>query len=165
MNFPKDFLEFSQKPFNYPIQDQSNFSFINYLDYNYLINYYDDFGENNSSNNNDEELHFKRIFVDAKDEITFESYLDSYTYKVCPSFIMFMQNASPLMIMIDQNYVGYLEPLYFDKYGCNQLNYDRHLPIYFNENRCEILIDKILSGDFSNDLFSVEDFISHFCHS
>ena len=108
MNFPKDFLEFSQEPFNYPIKNQSGFSFINYLDYNYLINHYDDLGENNTSSKNDEILHFKRIFVDAKDDATFECYCGTYTYRVCSSFLMFMQDMSPIMLIIDRNYIGYL---------------------------------------------------------
>lgn len=164
MNFPKDFLGFSQKPFNYPIQFQSGYSFINLLDYNYMINHYDDLEENNNSNQNDEDLHFKNIFVDIKEEEVFGYYCIAYCCRVCPSILMFMQNLSPTILIIDHSFFGFLMPTYFDKYGCIQLQYERNLPIFFNENSYEILIDKILSGDFSYDLLSFEEVVKGFRH-
>ena len=75
MNFLKDFLEFSQEPFIYPIQFQSGCAFIDLLFYSYLINYNDDVDANKNSNKNDDELHFKRIFIDANDG-TYDYLLD-----------------------------------------------------------------------------------------
>ena len=39
-------------------------------------------------------------FIDAKDDATFECYCGAYTYRVCPSFLMFMQDMSPIMFII-----------------------------------------------------------------
>ena len=158
MKLPNEFLKFSQKPFNYQIQFASEKSFINLLDYNYMIKHFDDFDDTDNNNEDDDVLQCKRIHIEYTKNDHFTFYLFNYYFCVYPTILMFMKNASPMILIIDQGFVSKSMPLYVDKYGCEQLNYERNLPIFLNDNNYESLIDKILSGDFSYDLLPMDEF-------
>ncbi|KAK8840486.1 hypothetical protein M9Y10_030691 [Tritrichomonas musculus] len=160
MELPKEFIKLAGSPYNVPLQFSKQISFINLLDYNYHINHFNNFEEvhsNNENNNNEntsEIERFKKLVISC-DETALYILLSIYAKRVYPSTIMYTGLHNPMTIIIDSKYAGSLLPFYVDKFGFPELNYNRNIPLFLNENNYEMFVDKILSGDFSYDLHTL----------
>ena len=171
MKLPKEFIKLAGSPYNVPLEFTNKISFINLLDYNYLINHFNNFEEvhssNENNNNNDNENaeieRYKKLVVSC-DENTLVILLSIYSKRVYPSTIMYTGIQNPLCLMIDSKYAGFLNPFYVDKFGFTEVNYNRNIPLFLNENNYEMFVDKILSGDFSYDLLTLNDMIQRLIH-
>lgn len=56
---------------------------------------------------------------------------------------------SSKFFVVNEQAIGNLKPFFLDRFGCEDIDYKRGSPLFFNEERYERVIDEILSGDFS----------------
>ena len=146
---PKEFLRFAQEPYNFPVeQTHKNFLF-NVLNYNFLIQNYDDLDIDNNESKS----------IDYSNELTsFENKnLKLFLYKKIstlnyPSVLLSIGSNASNVFVIDGKRIKYLRPFYMDEYGCTDIGFRRSQPLFLNEERFDRVMDQILSGDFSNGL-------------
>lgn len=156
LDLPKQFLSFAAPPFNFHIEKIEELSFFNLIDYNYLINNYDELTGQISHLNIEEELKRNSMNLCSCDENLIKFFLESFfARRHQPSIILFVKKYASQVFLIDQGYFADLSPFYLDKYGCNDIGYKRSQPLFFNEEKYEKLIDTVLSGDFSYSLIDL----------
>ena len=150
---PKEFLRFSQKPFNLPVDKTHVASLFRILDYNYMIKNYDDFADEEIEK--DEEAYQKEFQIVDEDE-TFNSFLNKYCVKKnYPTILLFIGAFASDILVTEGNRIVNLRPFYLDKYGCADVGYKRGQPLFLNEERYDRFMDVILSGDFTNELRAI----------
>lgn len=142
---PKDFLEFAEKPFDFPIEKTSILSVYNILDYNYLIKKFDDFASDDEMNhkNEDDDLKSKLEMFNNPNIFT------KYASKNYPTVLLLVGNDASGVIVVDKINVILLKPFYVDKFGCPDIGFRRGRPLTLNEEKYGRTMDMILSGDFS----------------
>ncbi|KAK8841018.1 hypothetical protein M9Y10_027855 [Tritrichomonas musculus] len=146
---PKDFLRFAQDPYNFPVEQTRHFTLFNLLNYNRMIQCYNDVDETE----NDSKIDYKEDLLEFN-EVNAKELL-SILQKKCsklnyPSVFLFIGRESSSIAVIDGKRPRILPPFYLDKYGCADVGFQRKEPIFLNEERYDRVIDQILSGDFSN---------------
>lgn len=147
---PKEFLHFALKPYKFPIVLTYKMFLFNLLDYNYLINKYDDFEDHYDEN---EEFENNQKNLKKLKYTTFKRQLINDCLKnVYPSVFLFVGSRASKVIVVDNGKIAYLRPFYIDKYGCTDVGFERNQPLYLNEYRYQRIIDEVLSGDYSNYL-------------
>ncbi|KAK8864994.1 hypothetical protein M9Y10_010522 [Tritrichomonas musculus] len=147
---PKEFLHFALKPYKFPIVLTYKMFLFNILDYNYLINKFDDFEDHYDEN---EEFENNQKNLKKFKYTTFKRQLINDCLKnVYPSVFLFVGSRASKVIVVDNGKIAYLRPFYIDKYGCTDVGFERNQPLYLNEYRYQRIIDEVLSGDYSNYL-------------
>ena len=143
---PKEFLHFASEPYNFPVELTSNFVIYNLIDYNYLIDNYDDI-------NDDEDVDEKKEKCYMIEEANLQISLAlNFAIKHYPSALLFIGKFASRILIINSNYTTSLRPFYFDKFGFPDFGFVRGQPLYLNNERYERFVDEILSGNFSNSL-------------
>lgn len=152
MKFPKQFLRFACEPFKFNIQSTENASLFSIIDYNYLINNYDELSGEIVQDENMEMMKNKKNLVNC-DSFTYKSVLKSfYGKKFYHSVLIHLASSASQIIIVDQSNSAILDTFYLDKYGCTDIEYERSQPLFFNEEKYKKLIDVVLSGDFAYHL-------------
>ena len=149
MKFPKQFLRFACEPFKFNIQSTEDASLFSIIDYNYLINNYD---ELSGEIRQDEDMEMKKITKNLVtcDKSALQSVVRSfYGKKFYPSVLIFVASAASTIIIVDGSNFAYLDTFYVDKYGCTDIEYERSQPLFFDEEKYKRFIDVVLSGDFT----------------
>lgn len=146
---PKEFLHFALEPYNFNVEATKKIILFNFIDYNYLIRKYDDF--NDATVNEEEELERnQRNVIMPKQLDSLKSFLTGkYSRCVYPSVLLSIGQYSSEVYIVNGEEMGELKPFYLDRFGCEDAGYKRGMPLFFNEERYERIIDEILSGDFS----------------
>lgn len=122
-------------------------SFFNILEYNYLIKYYDDFGDSKITNESEEK---KNKWALRKIKKGYSTFLKSYYAKrLFPSVLLIFLSCSSKIMVIDQFHSASFEPFYTDKYGFSDSLSEGRMPLYLNEKKYMEFIDLVLSGDFA----------------
>ena len=148
---PNEFIRFAQNPYNFPVDQTMQVTLFNILDYNNLIQNYDDFSEDDNS----------FFYTDYLNELTVLNYrnLDSnlrllFSRQDYPTILLFIGiHASKIRVIYKDNYQE-LKPFYLDKFGCTDIGFEKSQPLFLNEERYGRVMDEILSGDFTNSLIS-----------
>ena len=145
---PQEFLRFALNPYNFPIDQTSKYTLYNLLDYNSLINSYED------DVNIDEEKELienqKNLHILSYDTEELNAHLlFKYSKRVFPSVYLFIGKHASKIIITNMGKIGILKPFYLDKYGCSDFGNKRGEALFLNEFRYERTMDVILSGDFS----------------
>ncbi|KAK8888725.1 hypothetical protein M9Y10_033459 [Tritrichomonas musculus] len=144
---PKEFLRFSQDPYNFPVDQTHEYSMFNMLDYNYLIKNYNDDDDDNVHINYSDELY--KFSKDTKINLFLKS---NFSQKNYPSVILFIGCFASDICVIDGNRMVFMRPFYLDRYGCADIGYKRSQPLFLKEERYERVMDEIISGEFTNNL-------------
>lgn len=150
MNFPKEFLRFSESPFEFPVEKVEDLYLFNISDYNYLIDHY---GEIENIEN--EKKKNKKNLIQCDDSFFYDFVRLFYGSRHSPSLIIAIAKYASQIFLIDGNYIAFLDTFYLDKYGCTDISYLRSQLLYFNDERYERTVDLILSGDFAYSLKSL----------
>ena len=159
INLPKEFLRLSLKPFDLPIIHSKDILLFNMLDYNYLINNYDEISGDILDNYEESNIKKnKKNLVSSKNGSISDIFSIFYSKKHYPSMIMFVGKYASNIVVVDQDYYASFNPFYLDKYGCPDIGFKRSQPLFFNEERFERFVDTILSGEFTNSLHRISDF-------
>lgn len=147
MKMPKEFIRFAQSPYNFPIEQTHKLFLINILDYNFMIEHYNELeDESQEIAKNERNL----LFIDADDIMpSIAAYFSSKSY---PSVLLSIGEAASKVLVVDGRKTVSLHPFYLDRYGCTDIGYTRNQPLFLNDVRYERFMDEVLSGDFSNDL-------------
>ena len=72
-----------------------------------------------------------------------------YSSKHYPSALLLIGKFAPEVLIVHGDFTTTLKPFYLDRFGCEDIDYKRGMPLFFNEERYDRMIDEILSGDFS----------------
>lgn len=159
MSLPKEFLRLSQKPFGLPIERSRDVLLFNILDYNYLINNYDEISGEITEKDEDKNVKKnKKNLVSSKKGTISDILSIFYGKKHYPSVLLFVGKYASNVVVIDQDYYASFNPFYLDKYGCPDIGFKRSQPLFLNEERYERFVDKILSGEFTNLLHRISDY-------
>ena len=159
MNFPREFLKFGGTPYSLPIEKTDEITFLNLTDYNFLIDRYDEISgeiiiddetENKKTLMNINKLEGISVGFSLK---TF------YSPRNYPSIVMLIGKSASQMYLIDQSFFAFLDPIYIDKYGCQDIGYARSQPLFLSDDKLEKLMEEFLSGDFSYFLYDIERII------
>lgn len=144
---PKEFLRFALEPFNFPIVKTESFSVYNILDYNNLINDFDDFesSDSNSTRNEEEKL--------SREMTSFDHFnpglLMKFRNKFYPTVSLLIGKDASSVLIFDGEKAASLRPFYVDNFGCPDIGFRRNKPLFLNEEKYGRVMDLILSGDFS----------------
>ena len=142
---PKEFLHFALEPFNFPVELTQKFTVYNLIDYNFLIDNYDDF-----SVKCDVKKEEKSLTFDSKSLKL--SLIVNYNLKHYPSALLLIGKYASRILFITDCFTTSLKPFYLDRYGSPDFEFSRGEPLYLNEERYERFIDDVLSGNFSNSI-------------
>ena len=146
---PKEFLRFSQEPYNFPVELVGQITIFNLLDYNSMIETYDDLDEGDGNDAGVDYMNGLRI-LNADDMISDLHTL--FSKKKYPSVFLFIGKDASKICVIDGRRICSMRPFYLDMYGCTDIGYKRSQPLFLNDERYEKVIDQVLSGDFSSNL-------------
>ena len=156
MKLPKQFLHLAKSPFNLPIEKTETLSLFNLIDYNYLIRNYDNASGEIKNVVIDEEINKnKRNLATCEPRFLYDFLHAFYGKRHYPSVVIFTGKFASQVFLVVDDYFASLNPFYVDKYGCNDVGYKRSQPLFLNEERCDRLIDLVLSGDFAYSLNSL----------
>ena len=159
ISLPQEFLRLNLEPFNLPITRQRDVLLFNILDYNYLINNYDEIsGEILDKDEESIIKKNKKNLVSSENGAISDIFSIFYSKKYYPSVVLFVGKYSSNVVVVDQDYYATFNPFYLDKYGCPDVGFKRSQPLFFNEERYEKFVDKILSGEFTNSLNPISDY-------
>lgn len=149
---PKEFLRFAKEPFNFPVEKLYDYMIFNILNYSKLIKTHNDFDDENDNLLDDSyevQSFSKNDFVN--------SFFLLCSGKVYPSVYLQIGQYASSVIVNCENRITILKLFYVDKFGCIYVGFKRYQPLFLNEQRYERIMDQILSGDFSNILYSLSD--------
>lgn len=144
---PKDFFGFCSKPFNFPVEKIDKATVFNFLNYNQLIQNFDNFEEESEVESEPNSYQKDLLSVD-KDKLSTYICFDFGT-RICPSVLIYVGGDASKVVVADQSFVSTLKPFYLNLYMTPDIGYARLQPLTLNEKRYERFIDEILSGDFS----------------
>lgn len=148
---PKEFLRFAQKQYNFPAEKTSFYTIFNLIDYNQMIKSYNDLDEDDS---NFDYLSNLTCFNDGNAN-SFHLFARTKFSKLnYSSMLFFIEKEFSNICVVDGKRLRVLRPFYLEKYGCIDIGYEIRGPFFLNEERYDLVIDQILSGDFSNGLKS-----------
>ena len=146
---PKEFLRFAQEPYNFPVdQTQKDFTF-NVLNYNFLIQNYNEFETENDESKTIEYSNELTSYHDKNTKVFLYKNISVLNY---PTVFLFIGSQASNVCVIYGKRIKYLRPFYMDEYGCADIGFKRRLPLFLNEERYDRVMDQILSGDFSNGM-------------
>lgn len=147
-NLPKEFIQFANKPFNYPIDDLSKSTYYNLLDYNLLIDYYDDLEENDGNEDNKKlEMIEKRKYMEFNDDIEFEFAFQRKNY---PVFSLSLTVDSSKMQKHHNDLITNYSTFYLDEHKLSNINFLTSSPLFLKQNILDMIINNILSIDSHN---------------
>ena len=145
---PKEFLYFAIEPYNFNVEATKKITLFNIIDYNYLIKTHDDFG--NATVEEEEELEKNQRNVIMLQQCNIQTFLTAkYSRCVYPSVLLSIGQFASKVFIVNERDTGEFKPFYLDRFGCEDVGYERGMPLFLNEGRYERVIDEILSGDFS----------------
>lgn len=127
---PKDFLHFALEPYKFHVEESSRLHLFNLLDYDYLIQNYDDF--------DDREMKEKYEVVDRPPDSN-----------ISPSVFLFIGRYASGVFALYNGLNFRMRPFYLDMFGSPDIGFSRKRPLSLNEDRYERFIDEFLSGDFT----------------
>lgn len=141
-NLPKEFLKFAVKPFNYPIDDISKPVYYKILDFNLMIDFYDELEEDIHEN----DIEKQKIII-FKNEIEKDFACHHKNY---PSILLALtQNSSQLQTFYDG--IIFTHPnIYYDANNFQDVNFEKKKPLFLNQNILDAIVDRILSIDMFN---------------
>lgn len=144
-NLPKEFLRFCEKPFCFPVEKIYDYFYFNMLDYNYLINHYDEVsGEIINDNEDDVINNYKNNLFNCN--VTF------FGKKHSPALFLYIGKDASQVALIEGPNLALLDVFYLDKYGCTDIGYKRSQPLFLNEELLDKCFDSVLSGNFASFL-------------
>lgn len=140
---PKEFIQFATKPYNFPIEMTKDFTFYSLINYNHLIDNYDELGDDEYQN----EILEAETY--DNDNVRIELALN-HNLKHYPSALLLVGKFASRILVVYDSFTTTLNPFFLDKYGSPDFGFARGQPLFLNEERYERVIDEILSGDFAN---------------
>ena len=140
-SLPSEFLRLAIKPFKLPLNETTKMKVYNLLNYNDLIENYNDF-DNDDSRPIDE--------VKEREEVSTSLFIHSR--KNYPSVLLCIGSNASKVIVVYRNKYSILNPFYLDKYGFSDIGFFRSQPLFLNQELYERVIDDLLSGNFTNYL-------------
>ncbi|KAK8849983.1 hypothetical protein M9Y10_018577 [Tritrichomonas musculus] len=146
---PKEFIRFVQQPFMFKIDEMNVCSVFNILDYNRLIDEYDEFDENGEGQ---KEENFSCSLVILNKTKPTETLKKMFSGKNYPSLFLSIGRDASTVRVVDGERTCLLRPFFLDKYGCTDVGFKREQPLFLSEEKYERTMDQILSGDFSSNL-------------
>ncbi|KAK8888327.1 hypothetical protein M9Y10_039394 [Tritrichomonas musculus] len=147
---PKEFIRFGEAPYNFPVDQTHNLSIFNLLNYNLLIQNYDDFDECIENDLPDKYMDELKINSSNRNEASFIR--AKYSGKNYPSVLLYIGSKASSLAVFSEGNLIFLRPFYLDRYGCADIGYVRNQPLFLNEDRYDRFMDEVLSGDFSFEL-------------
>lgn len=152
-SLPKEFLHFAKGPYNFPIDDTSRQMYYNVLDYNSLIENYDDLEETENEDNIEKrEMIEKQKLIVFSNEIegNFELYRKNYPVVSIP-----LTHNSSQFQMFHGSFTFTKPFVYLDENNCTDCNFERKSPLFLKQDILDIIINHLLSIDSFN--FRIND--------
>lgn len=148
---PKNFLHFALPPYKFPVEKSRLYSLYNLLDYNKLIesyNEFDDLDEDDNENNNKDADEQSKLLCCADGTLDMTLAVNFGRKHYPTPFLYIGKNASKIILLYHEKHQELFKPFYLDKYGSADIGFKREQPLFLNEERYERFVDEVLSGTF-----------------